>query len=115
MVTIYHNPRCSKSRQTLALLQQQKNIDLEVIEYLQTPLDAKQIKTLLSYLNMPADKLLRKGEKIYKQANLGSGDLSSDALIAAMVQHPILIERPIVVSHGRAIICRPPEKVLDIL
>ena len=113
-VTIYHNPRCSKSRQTLEILNQ-KNVDLEIIEYLKTSPDAETLKQLLSYLDIPARELLRKGESAYKDAGLDDTSLSEDDLITAMVEHPILIERPIVVSNGKAAIGRPPESVLDIL
>jgi arsenate reductase len=113
-VTIYHNPRCSKSRQTLEILNQ-KNVDLEIIEYLKTPPDSETLKQILSYLDIPARELLRIGESAYKDAGLDDTSLSEDDLITAMVEHPILIERPIVISNGKATIGRPPESVLDIL
>jgi arsenate reductase (glutaredoxin) len=113
-VTIYHNPRCSKSRQTLEILNAQ-NVDLEVVEYLKTSPDAETIKQILTYLNIPARELLRKGESAYKEAGLDDTSLSEDDVIAAMVKHPILIERPVVVNNGKAAIGRPPESVLDIL
>jgi len=113
-VTIYHNPRCSKSRQTLEILNAQ-NVDVEIIEYLKTSPDAKTLKQILSYLNIPARELLRKGESAYKEAGLDDTSLSEDDVIAAMVEHPILIERPVVVNNGKAVIGRPPESVLDIL
>ncbi len=113
-VTIYHNPRCSKSRQTLEILNAQ-NIDLEIIEYLKESPDARTLKQILSYLEIPARELLRKGESAYKEAGLDDRNLSEDELIAAMVEHPILIERPVVINNGRAAIGRPPESVLDIL
>ena len=113
-VTIYHNPRCSKSRQTLEILKGQ-NIDVEIIEYLKTSPDARTLKQILSYLEIPARELLRKGENAYKEAGLDDRNLSEDELIAAMVEHPILIERPVVVNNGKAAIGRPPESVLDIL
>jgi len=113
-VTIYHNPRCSKSRQTLEILNAQ-NVDVEIIEYLKTSPDAKTLKQILSYLNIPARELLRKGESAYKEAGLDDKSLSEDDVIAAMVEHPILIERPVVVNNGKAAIGRPPESVLDIL
>ena len=113
-VTIYHNPRCSKSRQTLEILNAQ-NVDLEIIEYLKTSPDAKTLKQILSYLGIPAHELLRKGESAYKEAGLDDANLSDDDVIAAMVEHPILIERPIVVNNGKAAIGRPPESVLAIL
>ena len=113
-VTIYHNPRCSKSRQTLEILKGH-NIDVEIIEYLKTSPDAGTLKQILSYLEIPARELLRKGESAYKEAGLDDRNLSEDELIAAMVEHPILIERPVVVNNGKAAIGRPPESVLDIL
>ncbi len=113
-VTIYHNPRCSKSRQTLEILKGQ-NVDVEIIEYLKTSPDARTLKQILSYLEIPARELLRKGESAYKEGGLDDRNLSEDELIAAMVEHPILIERPVVVNNGKAAIGRPPESVLDIL
>ncbi|MDP5292708.1 arsenate reductase (glutaredoxin) [Oceanimonas sp. CHS3-5] len=111
---IYHNPRCSKSRETLALLEQQ-GLEPEIIKYLDTPPDAAQIKTLLTQLGMnSARELMRTKEDIYKSLELA--DVSDeDALIAAMVANPKLIERPIVVCNGKAALGRPPEQVLDIL
>jgi len=113
-VTIYHNPRCSKSRQTLDVFER-INVDVEIIEYLKTSPDAKTLKQILSYLNIPARELLRQGESAYKEAGLDDTSLSEDDVIAAMVEHPILIERPVVVNNGKAAIGRPPERVLDIL
>lgn len=113
-VVIYHNPSCSKSRKTLELLKQQ-DIDLQIIEYLKTPPDTATIKQLLSALNISARQLLRRGEKAYQQAGLDNPDLSEDELIAAMLEAPILIERPIVINNGNAVIGRPPENVLSIL
>lgn len=113
-VVIYHNSRCSKSRQTLALLEE-KGIEPEIVEYLKTPPDAKTIKMLLSTLDMSPRELMRKGEAVYKENNLADDSLTEDQLINAMVENPILIERPIVVSNGKAAIGRPPESVLEIL
>ena len=113
-VTIYHNPRCSKSRQTLEILNQQ-NVDVEIIEYLNASPDAETLKQILSYLKITARELLRQGESAYKEAGLEETNLSADEIIAAMVDHPILIERPVVVNNGKAAIGRPPESVLDIL
>ncbi|MDH5232729.1 MAG: arsenate reductase (glutaredoxin) [Gammaproteobacteria bacterium] len=111
---IYHNPRCSKSRQTLALLEE-KGITPEVIEYLKTPPSAEELKQVLSYLGLQARQLMRTHEDEYKQANLDDPSLSEDELIQAMVTHPKIIERPIVVTNGKAAIGRPPEQVLQIL
>jgi arsenate reductase len=111
-VTIYHNPRCSKSRTTLALLQE-NNVEPVVVEYLNTPPTAKELKNIISLLGIAPRGLLRGKEA--KEAGLDDPSLSDDALIAAMVANPIVIERPIVVSGGRAKIGRPPEGVLEIL
>ena len=113
-VTIYHNPRCSKSRQTLALLEEQ-GITPEIILYLNTPPDADTLKKLLKQLDMSARQLLRKGEQEYKDNQLSNTDLSDEDLVQAMVRHPKLIERPIVVCGNQARIGRPPESVLTIL
>lgn len=112
-VTIYHNPRCSKSRQTLALLAE-RGIEPVIIEYLNTPPDRDTLKKLLQLLGLDARALMRTKEAIYKELNLAAVE-SSDKLIDAMVANPILIERPIVVSGDRAAIGRPPENVLEIL
>ena len=113
-VTIYHNPRCSKSRQTLALLEE-RNISPNVILYLETPLDANTIQTLLKQLQLSPRELMRKGEAEYKENNLKDSTLSDTELVSMMVKFPKLIERPIVVSKGKAKIGRPPESVIDIL
>jgi len=110
---LYHNPRCSKSRQTLALLQE-KGIAPRVVEYLKTPPDAATLAELIGKLGIPAKALLRKGEDAYKELGLKDVD-DEGALIAAMVAHPVLIERPILVHGAKAAIGRPPEAVLDIL
>jgi len=115
MVRIYHNPRCSKSRETLVLLQQQ-GIEPQVVLYLNTPPDIDTLKTLLQQLGMhSARELMRRGEEIYKTLGLASNDLSEQQLLQAMVKHPKLIERPIVIQGDRARIGRPPEAVLEIL
>ncbi len=112
-VTIYHNPRCSKSRQTLALLQE-KGISPRVVEYLKTPPDAARLRAILDKLGLTPRQLLRTGERAYK--DLGLKDVSDEeALIQAMVDNPILIERPIVLANDKAALGRPPEKVLEIL
>ncbi len=113
-VSIYHNSRCSKSRQTLALLND-NGIQPTVIEYLKTPPDRDTLKSLLSMLDLGPRDLMRKGEAVYKELNLDDKELNDDALIDAMLDNPILIERPIVVSNGKAVIGRPPENVLDII
>lgn len=114
-VKIYHNPRCSKSRDTLSLLKA-NGIDPEVVLYLETPPDAATLCQLLKMLNMSsARELMRQKEDLYKSLNLADPQLSEEALIKAMVENPKLIERPIVVSHGQARIGRPPEQVLEIV
>lgn len=112
-VTIWHNPRCSKSRQTLALLEE-NGTQIEVRHYLQSPPTEVEIRWALAQLDLPATELLRTGEKLFKDLGL-KGVTDNDALIAAMSTHPILIERPIVFSKGKARLGRPPEAVLDIL
>ncbi|MEZ2585209.1 arsenate reductase (glutaredoxin) [Kluyvera intermedia] len=114
-VTIYHNPRCSKSRETLSLLKD-NGIDPDVVLYLETPPDSTTLHKLLTMLGMnSARELMRQKEELYKELNLSDSQLSEEALIQAMVDNPKLIERPIVVSNGQARIGRPPEQVLDIV
>ncbi len=113
-VTIYHNPRCSKSRQTLQLLQDQ-GIEPQIVEYLKTPPDEATLRRLLTELGMTARQLLRRGETAYRDEKLADEALSDSDIIAAMIRQPILIERPIVSTGGKARIGRPPESVLDIL
>lgn len=113
-IRFYHNPRCSKSRQSLKLLQD-KGIEPVVIEYLKTPPDAQTVKRVLELLNREPCELMRKNEAEYQQLRLDDPELSRDDLIQAMVDHPILIERPIVVRGEHAVIGRPPENVLKIL
>ena len=114
MIRIYHNSRCSKSRSALALLEQHGK-PFEVISYLETPLSADELRTLLSLLGINARQLLRNGEDVYQELHLDDASLDDAALIDAMTKHPRLIERPIVVANGKAVIGRPPETVLDIL
>ncbi len=113
-IQIYHNPRCSKSRQTLALLEE-NGIQPTIIEYLKVPPDEKELHTILKQLNMNARDLLRKGEAIYNELDLSDKSLSEQELISAMCKYPKLIERPIVIHNGKAKIGRPPEAVLEIL
>ena len=113
-VTIYHNPGCSKSRQTLELLTN-KGINVDVVKYLENPPDAAILEQLLSKLDMEPAELLRKKEDEYSELKLGSKRDDHAALIQAMVEHPILIERPIVVNGDQARLGRPPESVLEIL
>ena len=113
-ITMYHNPRCSKSRQTLTLLRD-KGIEPKIVEYLKTPPDAATLEHLLDMLGLEPRDLMRRKEKEYKENELADPELSRNALIAAMVAHPKLIERPIVVKDDKAALGRPPEAVLDIL
>lgn len=113
-ITIYHNPRCSKSRETLALLQD-KGITPVVIEYLQDPPDPKTLKDILDKLGIPARKLLRTKEAAYLENGLDNEKLTNDQIIAAIIKNPVLMERPIVMAKGKAAIGRPPENVLEIL
>lgn len=113
-VTMYHNPRCSKSRQTLKLLQE-KGVEPEIVEYLKTPPDAKTLKSILKKLGMEPRALMRKKEAPYKELNLADPGLGEDTLVDSMVANPILIERPIVLANGKAALGRPPESVLEIL
>jgi arsenate reductase len=114
MVKIYHNPRCSKSRATLALLEQH-GAPFEVIRYLDHPPSVSELTLLVKQLGLSARALLRAGEVEYRALGLDDPALDDATLIAAMATHPKLIERPIVVAHGRAVIGRPPEAVLAIL
>jgi len=111
---ILHNPRCSKSRATLQVLED-NGFEPEIILYQDTPPDADQLTSILKYLNMQARDLMRKGQSEYKELGLDNEQLSEAELIAAMIKTPILIERPIVLANGKAAIGRPPESVLDIL
>jgi arsenate reductase len=113
-VKIYHNPRCGKSRQTLQLLQEQ-GIEPEIIEYLKTPPSAEELNDILQKLGIEPRELMRKKEAEYKASGLNDETLDRQALINGMVNHPILIERPIVVANDKAAIGRPPEAVLTIL
>ncbi|MDZ7735386.1 MAG: arsenate reductase (glutaredoxin) [Gammaproteobacteria bacterium] len=113
-VTIYHNPRCSKSRATLKLIEEQGYAPL-VVEYLKTPPSVTTLKKLLKQLGLKPRELLRRNEAAYKDAALDQPGKSDEEVLAAMVKYPILIERPIVVVDDKAVIGRPPENVLEIL
>jgi arsenate reductase len=113
-VTIYHNPRCSKSRQTLALIEE-RGISPTVVEYLKETPSAKELKAILKKLGKRPRDVMRRGEAVYKELGLADLTLSDDQLVDAMVENPILIERPIVVSGPKAAMGRPPEAVLEIL
>lgn len=113
-LTLYHNPLCSKSRAALEILEA-RGLAPTVVRYLDTPLEATQLRSLLGKLGLSARQLLRFGEDEYKTLNLVDASLSEEQLIAAMAAHPKLIERPILVAGDKAVIGRPPEKVLEIL
>jgi arsenate reductase len=113
-ITIYHNPRCSKSRATLELLKTEGR-DPRLVEYLKEPPTAKTLDAILDMLGMEPRDLMRTKEKEYREAGLDNPGLGRAELIAAMIEHPRLIERPIVIANGKAAIGRPPEKVLEIL
>tara|TARA_Y100000588_G_C13378839_1_gene553944 strand:+ start:86 stop:433 length:348 start_codon:yes stop_codon:yes gene_type:complete len=115
MTEIYHNPRCSKSRQTLQLLKE-NNINARIVLYLETPPSATKLKNILKMLNMDDPRqLMRKKEPEYKENNLQDKSLTPQQLIESMTINPRLIERPIVIHKGKAILGRPPENVLDII
>lgn len=111
---IWHNPRCSKSRQTLELLREQGH-EPTIIEYLKTPPTAARLKAVLAMLGMSPRELMRRKEADYKAQGLADEALSNDALMAAMIEFPKLIERPVVINGDRAAVGRPPEQVLAIL
>lgn len=112
--TLYHNPRCAKSRAALQLLRE-RGIEPTVVEYLQTPPSAAELARILTLLNMEPRELMRKKESEYKSAGLAATNLTRAQLIDAMVQHPILIERPLLVIGNRAALGRPPENVLAVI
>lgn len=113
-MTIFHNPRCSKSRHALQLLEDAGQ-DVTVIEYLKMPPDETMLRSVLQRLGISARELLRTGEDEYRQLGLDDRNLGEDDIIKAMIAHPKLIERPIVVANDQAVIGRPPEKVLQLL
>lgn len=114
MIRLYHNPRCSKSREALKLLQD-AGAELQVIDYLKTPPSATEIDTLLSALGLEPRELMRQKEDEYQALHLDDVTLERHHLLAALAEHPRLIERPIAVRDGRAVIGRPPERVLELL
>ena len=113
-VTFYHNPRCSKSRKALELLRE-REIEPEIVEYLKSPPSLSELDRILKLLDMEPRALMRKQESIYKDLALGDESLDRHSLLQAMIEHPILIERPIAVGDGRAALGRPPENVLDVI
>lgn len=112
MTTIWHNPRCSKSRATLALIEE-AGITPTIRRYLDDAPSESEIREVLALLGIPAEKLVRKGEALFKE--LGLKDADEDTLIKAMAENPKLVERPVVIKDGKAALGRPPESVLDIL
>ena len=113
-LSIFHNPRCSKSRKTLEIIESQ-NIEVEIILFLQHPPSASELSSLLKKLGMKASDLIRKNESIIKELNIDLSSISEDDLISMMIEHPILIERPIVFNESSAIIGRPPENVQELI
>ncbi len=113
-VVIWHNPRCSKSRGTLELLRQ-RGIEPAVIDYQKNPPDARELSRALDLLDLQPRELMRRDEPEYTQLGLDDPELTREQLIAAMVAHPVLIQRPIVFANGKAAIGRPPEAALSIL
>lgn len=113
MIKIYHNPRCSKSREGLQLLQESGK-DFQIVKYLDIPMKKEEIKNVLDLLEISAEELVRKNEKVWKE-NYKGKELSEDEIITAMQEHPKLIERPIVVKDKKAVIGRPPEKIKDLI
>jgi arsenate reductase len=113
-VTLYHNPRCSKSRQALELLHG-RNIEPAIIEYLKAPPSIDELDRILKLLDLEPRELMRRKEAVYNDLALDDESLDRHSLLQAMVEHPILIERPIAVAGDRAALGRPPENVLDVL
>ena len=113
MIKIYHNPRCTKSRQGVAALDEAK-VEFEIIKYLDTPINKKELTELLGFLNLSPIQLVRKTEKIWKE-NYKGQELSDDAIITAMIENPKLIERPIVVKGNKAVVGRPTELIVDLI
>ena len=113
MITIYHNPRCSKSRQTLGYLKESGE-SLKIKEYLKDPITASELQDILSKLGIRSQDIIRRNEKLYKELFKGK-DLTESQWVQVLVEHPILIERPIVVKDQKAVLGRPPEKVKQLL
>jgi len=112
--TIFHNPRCSKSRAALEYLQS-KDIEVSVIEYLKTPQDKQTLTEILNELKLNPRELMRRGDATYKELNLADDSLTDEQLINAMIEHPVLIERPIVRFNGEAAIGRPLDNIINLL
>lgn len=114
MLNIYHNPRCSKSRQTLQIIED-KGLEVKIIEYLKTPPTKKELAEIIEKLGISPRQLLRKGEEAYKTYALDNAKLSDSKIISCMIDEPKLMERPIVVNGNKAVLGRPPENVLGII
>ncbi len=118
MITIYHNPRCSKSRETLALVEtaaQRLGEPVEIVEYLKTPPTLPTLRQLHTMLGLPVREMIRDGEAVYKELDLADQGLTDAELLAAVADNPILLQRPVVVRNRRAVIGRPPENVAPLL
>lgn len=113
-ITLYHNPRCSKSRSTLELIRT-AGFEPRIVDYLQSPLTSIQLRALTKQLQLPVRALLREGEEVYAELGLDDMTLSEDSLFDAIAKHPVLLARPIVVTPLGARLCRPPELVLELL
>lgn len=113
-VTIYHNARCSNSRGALAILREQ-GIEPEIVDYIAQPLDVSQLKALIGLLRVPVRDVMRSKEAVFQELGLDAAGVSDSQLIEAIAQHPILLNRPIVVTGERALLCRPPELVRNLL
>lgn len=113
-VTIWHNPRCSKSREALTALEA-RGVDVDVVRYLDTPPDAEQLRAVLDALGTSARGLVRKKEALYEELGLDAADTTDEALFEAMLEHPRLIERPVVIVGDRAVIARPTERIDEVL
>jgi arsenate reductase len=118
MITVYHNPRCSKSREALALVEGSPAVggsDLQIIEYLKTPPTLADLKRLHKLLGVPVREMIRGNEAEYAELGLADAAMTDDALLAAVAAHPKLLQRPIVVNGDKAVIARPPELANDVL
>lgn len=114
MPILYHNPRCSKSRAALAILQE-RGVDFEEVRYLETPPNESELRKLLDKLGMVPLELMRRSEGVFKELGLGDADVSDEERVRAMATNPILIERPVFVVSDKAVVGRPPERVLELL
>ena len=113
-IKVYQKPTCSKCRATIGLLKEE-GVDFETVNYYETPIDAAELRSLIDKLQISARDLLRKDEQVYRDLKLGQRELSDDELIRLMIENPDLIQRPIVVRGNKAVLCRPPENVKDLL